>query len=242
MDPEDEIGDKTRRQRIMVWVVVGLVVAGIITGTTLLLQRSQPGGAEEPALTLELVNMEVQAILTKVSTLETKAATQAETIADLQQVGDWTLTTDELRADINNLQASLASITMPDYSTEITDIKARLDALELAIAEWPTFTGGYPIVTRVQDNYVDVTITEAGDYPLVLSLLGDELEAADVEARHSWSTVAGIWASNTTLFVVIEPVDSWEIDDIIELKITAGTVSYATVSIGTIGMETVPEW
>ncbi len=237
MDPEDE--GKSKRQRIVKWVVVGLVIAGIVAGTTLLIRRSQPGGAGEPVTTLETVNTELQAIVTKVATLETKAATQAESIANLGQVTDWDSTISEIQADIDNLQA----ITVPDYSTEITNIKTRLDALELAMAEWPTFTGGYPIVTLVQDNYIDITITEAGGYPIILSLLGDGLELADVESRHSWATVAGTWAYNSTLFAVIEPVDSWDVDDIIELKVvTTGEVAYATVAIGTVGTETIPEW
>lgn len=298
MDPEQEIDNTDRRRKIILWLVVGLVIVGIIAGSTLLLRRSQPSGAEEPVITVATLSASLDALSARITTLETRIATQAESIADLESAAptdwtsaineirnditalearpeysaamvdfegriaasetaiadlesvvppscnctDWTSAINEIGSDIMALETSLAAIIIPDYSASMVDFEARIAMLEAAIAALPTTAFSYPSVTKVENNYVDVTLPEAGEYAVVVSLFGDGLIAADVEARYSSYAVTDMWASNTTLFAVIEPVDSWEISDIIELKVTAGDVAYASAAIAKGSVASGPGW
>lgn len=199
-------------------IIGGIVVAVILAmGIPLLLLR----GADEPTpdepTPLELLQGEVTALGTRLGDVELKAATNSETAA--------------------NLGTEVAAIPTTDWTSTFNGYASELDALESQVnsLSWPP----YALVTRVDGEYVDITLYGVGDYPVMVTVFGETIGV--IEPRYPANyTVTGSWAWNGTVSVAVEPVAEWGISDTIELKVSG--VHYAQAVVGDGAVVITPDW
>ena len=142
----------------------------------------------------------------RIGTLETWKASTAETIS--------------------NIQTDVDGITIPSYSGDIDAIIIDLEALKNDVLN---LTYRDVAVTRVEDDYVDVTAYIEGNYPVILNLYGADL--TNVESRFPTVYSVSVWGGNTTITAVITPATTWTENYVIELKVV-GTVDYASACVG----------
>lgn len=205
----DEPQDNRKRNLIIGGIVL---VAILALSIPLLLLRPS-----DEATPMELLQGQVTSLETRLGEVELKAATNSETAADLG--------------------TEVATIPKTDWTSTFNGYASELDALESQVnsLSWPP----YALVTRVQDEYVDITLYGAGDFPVIVTVFGETIGA--IEPRYPANyTVTGSWAWNGTVSVAVEPVAEWGDSAIIELKVSG--VHYAQAVVGDGAVVSTPGW
>ena len=216
---EEEQDDKETGAARKSKMVIGLVVVGVIAALlvpTLLIAR---GRTDKPTA-IEVVEANVQSLTTTVATQELVVATQAELIADL-------------RRDVNQLPTEMVC-DCEDWTATIAAIQSTLTNLEASVLR-------YAWVSRIEDGYVDVTLSGDGDYGVMVTLYGVEDATAEARFPATYSVGQSYAISGNITAVVVEPIAEWQTGDIIELKVTTG-VQYATAVVTMGGVESTPGW
>ena len=210
-DPLDGEAQPNRQRNIIIGVVVVVVILAI--GLPLLLL--QPNSAPSP-LTLE---EKIAGLESRLAEVELKAATNSETAADL-------------RGDISDISYTDWTATFNEYAAEFDALQAEVGLLR---DSWPP----YALVTRVENEYVDVSLFGAGDYPVLVTLYGETIGAPEPRFPAEY-TITESWSSNSTMTLAVEPVVEWELTDIIELKVSG--VHYACAIVGEGAVVSTPGW
>ena len=138
----------------------------------------------------------------------------------------------------------------------MSELRADFTALEDAMAGINTTVPRYAMVSNVEEKltgiYIDVSVYGDGDYPIVVSLYGSELDPDKISVKpfsgcgirkiyaygdyalvpfpidlSSCNCTEQVWGYNlssnyTQLAVVISPDDSWDAVDLIQLKVKKG--------------------
>ena len=212
-DPED--GQQSGIGKYKVWLIIGVIVIGaIIAGV--MLNRPAPEPSNGP--TLHSLQTELNAVKVNVAGFTDNSATVAthtEDIADIEN-------------DLETIQTQLNGFNSsdPELAPAIADLQDQIDDILITIGLIRTEE---LYVSRVEDDYVDITIVKEGTYPIAVTLYGESL--TDVEARFpSLYTVVGVWGSNTTMTAIVAPVGQWLVFDVVELR-ADGVVDYSTAMV-----------
>ena len=213
-EEKDNLGlDEPQDNRKRNLIIGGIVLVAILAlSIPLLLLRPS-----DEATPMELLQGQVTSLETRLGEVELKAATNSETAADLG--------------------TEVATIPKTDWTSIFNGYATELDALESQVnsLSWPP----YALVTRVQDEYVDITLYGAGNYPVIVTVFGETIGA--IEPRYPANyTVTGSWAWNGTVSVAVEPVVEWGDSAIIELKVSG--VHYAQAVVGDGAVVSTPGW
>ena len=211
---DKETGAARKRQMVIGLVVVAVIAALLVP--TLLLSR----GRTDAPTAIEVVEANVQSLTTKVVGQELVVATQAELIADL-------------RRDVNQLPTDMECDCV-DWAPAIAAIQSTLTRLEGTVLR-------YAWVSRIEGEYLDVTLSGAGDYGVMVTLYGAEDVIAEARFPEAYSVTRAYAVSGNITAVVVEPIAEWQTGDIIELKVTTG-VQYATAVVTMGGVESTPGW
>lgn len=241
--PPDEEKDKEQKgffQKYK-WIIIGVVViVGLIIFATV---KGNPSSADEP-VAIESVKAEVNALKLRVADEEDKSKSQADEIVDIlldidslqMKVKDSEISVDyaddiaQINNDLASLRSEVEAIEVIDWSSAIAILQGEIDAL---VAGGVTNTS---LVTRVEGEYVDITVRADGDYPVFITLYGNGLETDKIERRYDSYDIIESWAVNMSgdvfLTVIVEPDDGWGAGDLIEIKTTTGTIDYVTAVVG----------
>jgi len=102
-----------------------------------------------------------------------------------------------LQSDVATLQTKVASLidtvsnldTPPNYEPDINELQQRVDDLEASEGSENVETLNIPqyaLVTGVSHRYIAVTVYGAGDFPVLVYLYGEDLQAANVLGSEDW--------------------------------------------------------
>ena len=210
---EEELEGRDRKRKITIGVIVAIVVIVSILVAVLITKNSTPATASD--LTLAGVNTELQEVKTKVNDMEATTAGHTE--------------------DIANLETDLEDIVAPDFSAQFDAINASITAIEESLDGLQ-----YVYVSRAEPGYVDITLFGDGDYAVLTTLYGLNLNSIEVRYPAEYS-IAQTWGSNTTVTLAIEPVSAWVSGGLVELKLS-GTLYYATATVAQGCEGSAPEW
>jgi len=102
-----------------------------------------------------------------------------------------------LQSDVATLQTKVASLidtvsnldTPPNYEPDINELQQRVDDLEASEGSENVETLNIPqyaLVTGVSHRYIAVTVYGTGDFPVLVYLYGEDLQAANVLGSEDW--------------------------------------------------------
>jgi len=110
----------------------------------------------------------------------------------------------QLRPDVTALQTKVASLidtvsnldTPPNYEPDIDALEQQVIDFETRIAELEASEGSenagtlnipqYALVTGISHRYIAVTVYGTGDFPVLVYLYGEDLEATNVPGSEDW--------------------------------------------------------
>lgn len=188
---------------------------------------------------------EINSLKNRLNAEEAKSSSQATTIADLQDeiaafnTSAWAANCTALWDMIGDLQNEVNEIDAVDWSGNITLLNDRMYDLEDSVSSMSSILR-YAMVSDLGADYLIAEVFGAGNYPVVLTLYGNALEADDVKVYPPIPgheiTACSIGAtylssSNATLTVVVEPDSAWLDEDAIMLQILEGDIDYATAIV-----------
>lgn len=148
------------KKKHLIYVGIGVVaVVGLIVGLTFGLSPKKPiTNAEDKTPTVTLAQLN-----NKVTALE-------NTISSLPKQKDWSSTITALDAEITKLKTSMTGISQ--------DVEETLASFQ------PTTIPHYAIVNTIDEKksatYISVSVFGAGDYPILLSIYGSDLQDATI--------------------------------------------------------------
>ena len=235
----DEV--KKGRPKWMLWAVIGVVAIVVIV-----VMATQLGGG--PSSTSGLTIDDLSAIVTQQST-------------SIQGLSQWKATATEDLANFNTKQqqilSQLSGITNPkDWTSDMSELRADVTALEDAMAGINTTVPRYAMVSGMEEKltgiYIDVSVYGAGDYPVIVSLYGNNLQndtisfkpnsGCSIQEIYSYSDY-NLSSSVTQMAIVVAPSESWDVVGLIQLKAVGNaTVSYAMATVGDSWAKAEEEW
>lgn len=116
----------------------------------------------------------------------------------------------------------------------LDDLRFKVATQAEQIANLPA----YAEITGVTGNYIRVAIHGEGNYPVIVTIYGSDLEVGKVSVTPTKTiyTIAKEYCTGVTLSVVVVPESNWLASDTIEIGTgilnSVGMVDYSTVNIG----------
>ena len=147
----------------------------------------------------------------------------------------------QLRPDVTALQTKVASLidtvsnldTPPNYKPNIDTLDLQVIDFETRIAELEASVGSenagtlnipqYALVTGISHRYIAVTVYGTGDFPVLVYLYGEDLEATNVPGSEDW---------------VVEAVEYREYD-VVDVFLYGRAISTDTIPVTVPGQTTV---
>lgn len=116
----------------------------------------------------------------------------------------------------------------------LDDLRFKVATQAEQIANLPA----YAEITGVTGNYIRVAVHGEGNYPVIVTIYGSDLEVGKISVTPTKTiyTIAKEYCTGVTLSVVVVPESNWLASDTIEIGTgilnSVGMVDYSTVNIG----------
>lgn len=215
------------KKRIIIGLSSLFILSLVIVGTT--------GCVPKKSATAATVSLDVQS---QITSLESKISRAEESLASLEYTVSKQSPIDYSSA-VNSLSSQQATIneSITSLTAEINALKTEITALKNDVAT-PDERTAYAAISG--KRYVEVVISGAGNYPVVLSLYGTGLEYDKAKAGTTFSISTeylygvGTDGRGTMLVLILEPTETWSATQSVQVDIRGiiGDVYYASASTG----------